>query len=95
MRVTATPVEYYNFEFSDETKWRGLRLESPDGEHLLYGYVGRDSPLTDSLFPGDASPRQLLLDVHFLKGGRSNNQVLIERLVSPNWIEPDDTGHSP
>ena len=92
-RVSLRPVEYYNFGFADDSRWRSYRLDSPDGEHSLFGYVERGSP-TDSRIQVapeiKVSPYSLYL--HFPAEGASRNQVLIERLAAESWfIEQEES----
>ena len=86
-RVKLMPVEYYNFGFSDDGKWRSFRLESPDGEHSLYGYVERKT-LPDSQI--HLAPEQkhlaLTLLLRFPENIESRNQVIIERVVAEAWL---------
>ncbi len=91
-RVLLAPVDYYNFEFSDDAKWQCYRLESPDREHAVYGYVEKDSPLDLELRPnsGDAAT-PLMLALKFPPNAASHGQVLIDRLVSNGWVEEGDT----
>ncbi|HSP42190.1 MAG TPA: hypothetical protein VLO11_04925 [Luteolibacter sp.] len=92
-RVVLRPVDYYNFGFSDDTRWRSYRLDSPDGEHSLYGYVER-ATLTDSrirLSP-EVKMSAFTLYLRFPDDGGSRNQVLIERLAAESWfIENEET----
>jgi hypothetical protein len=90
-RVLLAPVDYYNFEFSDDTKWECYRLESPDREHALYGYVEKDSPLNRELRPNPGvSATPLMLALKFPPDSASGTQVLIDQLVGKGWIEQQD-----
>lgn len=94
-RVLLTPLDYYNFEFSDDTKWQSYRLESPDGEHAVYGYVEKDSPLDLKLRPnsGDAAiPLMLALKfpAAIASATASDAQVLIDRIIRDGWVEEGD-----
>ena len=97
MRVVASPVEYYNFAFSDDAKWQSYRLVSPDNEHLVYGYVARGSELDLAMQfrDSDAPARLVLVDIRFPEGSPARNQVLVERLVANSWVEPADSARSP
>ena len=87
-RVTLSPVDYYNFDFLDETKWQSYRLVSPDQENSLYGYVERGGELDKRIRPGpDSSSIPLMLKLKFPKGTLSNDQVEIESVVSDGWVE--------
>jgi hypothetical protein len=96
LRATVTPIQYYNFYFSDEARWRSFRLESPDGEHVLYGYVERGSEL-DAKLPdrGASDGARLLIDVRFPGDPSARNQVVIARLVNPRWTDFDASATPP
>ena len=87
-RVVLTPVDYYNFEFSDDVKWECYRLESPDKEHAVYGYVDRNSALALEIRPNSGELSVLMmLALKFPPDSKSGNQVEIERLVCEGWVE--------
>lgn len=83
-------VDYYNFGFADEGKWRSYRLVSPDGEHTLYGYAERNSLLDQRLRPGEQSASvAVTLKIRFPGDGEKHNQAMIEAYVSDGWVTPD------
>ena len=87
-RVTVSAVEYYNFGFDDESKWRSYRLISPDGENSLYGYVERGSVLEQRIRPdGETKGLAMMLSLKFPEGATTNSQVVIETLVADGWVE--------
>lgn len=90
-RAVLSPVDYYNFAFSDETKWQSYRIESPDREHSVYGYVEKNSPLDLNLRPNAGETAVLMtLALKFPPDSKSNTQVEIERLVCEGWVEEGD-----
>lgn len=90
-RVIVSTVDYYNFEFGDESKWQSYRLESPDKEHSIYGYAPKDSVLNAKLRPeGDAKTSLLMLKVKFPAASSSSTQVEIESVVGQGWVEGAD-----
>lgn len=87
-RVILASVDYYNFGFSDDAKWQSYRLESPDREHAVYGYVEKNSALNTKLRPrGDGQTVLMTLALKFPPDADSDSQVEIERLVSEGWVE--------
>lgn len=87
-RVILRVLEYYNFDFTDEAFWQSYRLESPDGEHIIFGYAERGSLLQQQLRPDVArSSIAATLILRFPEGAASDNQVIIERFVADGWIE--------
>lgn len=87
-RVVVSPVDYYNFDFSDDRKWKSYRFESPDKEHAIYGYVERETALSRQVHL-DADKKDVLmtLSLKFPTNTRSNSQVEIERFVCEGWVE--------
>jgi hypothetical protein len=89
-RVTLSPVEYYNFAFSDDRRWQSYRLESPDREHSIYGYAEKGSPLDQRLRPNaDEKSLPLMLSLKFPEGATADDQVEITRFVNDGWVEQD------
>jgi hypothetical protein len=90
-RVTLSAVEYYNFAFADESKWRSYRLLSPDGEHAIYGYVEKNTVLEQKVSPKVAGKNLLLmLKLKFPVGASSATQVEIESVVADGWVLDDE-----
>jgi hypothetical protein len=92
-RVQLSSVDYFNFEFSDDIKWKSYRLESPDGEHAVFGYVERGSVLDSRLHPSpDVKQVALTLALKFPEDTTAGNQVLIENVIAEGWVlERDET----
>ena len=87
-RVIVSPVDYYNFGFSDESKWKSYRLESPGMEHGLYGYVARDTELSKAIhLNADQDKAPFTLSLKFPLDSNSHNQVEIEKLICEGWVE--------
>lgn len=90
IRATLKWIEYYNFDFSDESKWRSYSLISPNGEHALYGYAERNSLLDQRLRPGERSSSvAVTLRIRFPEDGETRNQTVIEEYVADGWVIPD------
>ncbi len=86
-RLNLSPTDYYNFAFSDDQKWQAYRLQSPDGEHSIYGYAERDSAVGyASRCPPDSKQMALMLALKFPENATSDNQVLIEKFVAEGWV---------
>jgi hypothetical protein len=93
-RVWLSPVDYYNFAFSDDRKWQSYFFESSDGEHSLYGYVERGSVLDNRLRPlPDVKKTALTVTLSFPENATSRNQVLVGKLIAEGWTL--DTEESP
>lgn len=92
-RVELSPVDYYNFSFSDDAKWRSYRLDSPDGEYSMFGYVERGTVLDSTLRPPtDVKKTAVMLSLKFPGDAGSGKQVIIEKIITDGWIvESDET----
>lgn len=87
-RVELSRVQYYNFDFTDESEWVSYRLASPDGSASLFGYVPRISPLDEKIRPVDETTKvKLLLKLRFPPDATSRNQVIIEEVSGQDWLE--------
>lgn len=90
-RVILSPVDYYNFDFTDDSKWKSYRLESPDKENAIYGYVEKGSPLDRRIhLDGDKKNVLMMLSLKFPANAKSDSQVEIERLIGEGWVEGGD-----
>lgn len=87
-RVILSPVDYYNFDFSDDLKWQSYRIESPDKDDSLYGYVEKGSLLSQQIHvnPDEKSVRFTLV-LKYPENPKSDRQVMIERVVCEGWVE--------
>jgi len=87
-RVELSRVQYYNFDFKDETEWVSYRLESPDRSASLFGYVPFASPLDEKIRPADDNASvKLLLKLRFPPDANTNNQVIIDDISGQDWVE--------
>lgn len=88
-RVKLNDTNYYNFNFSNEAQWRSYTLLSHDEKYRIYGYVELGSQtataIGEALEPGD---RFFTLSLKFPENAESNNQVIIERVISNGWVAP-------
>lgn len=90
-RVKLNDTNYYNFGFSDESKWTSYTLLSRDEKHQIYGYIERNSAMEPRLAGAQkkSSDRFPTLSLKFPPNSTSNNQVIIERIVSDGWVTLD------
>lgn len=90
IRAKLKTVDYYNFGFADDSKWRAYRLSSPDGAHTLYGYIERNSLLDQRLRPPEKSASSAVtLKIRFPEGEGHRNQVVIHDMISDGWVLPE------
>jgi hypothetical protein len=86
-RAVLTDVDYYNFEFNDEDKWRSFSLTSPDGEHSLFAYVESGSVLRQRLETSpDVEQTRHTLSLRYPPGATSSNQVLVDKWHADGWV---------
>lgn len=86
-RVELSPVDYYNFLFSDDSKWRSYRLDSPDGNYSVFGYAERGTVLDSKLRPSpDVKKVALTLSLKFPEGAGSGKQVIIDKIMTEGWV---------
>lgn len=84
-------VDYYNFSFTDESKWRSFRLSSPDEEHMIYGYVARNSLLDQQIRPREQETTvAVTVKIHFPENGEAANQFVIDEYVADGWVISGD-----
>lgn len=89
MRVVVKPVNYYNYDFSEDGKWRSLGLELKDSIHSFLGYVERDSE-QDKKFRVMMKGGQVvacMVRVAYPTGSRSKDQVEILEVVGSGWLQ--------
>lgn len=90
IRAKLTTIDYYNFGFADDSKWRAYRLLSPDGAHTLFGYIERNSLLDERLRPPEKSvSAAVTLKILFPEGKDQRNQVVIHDMISDGWVLPE------
>lgn len=89
-RVKLKNTNYYNFNFSDDNKWKSYTLHSHDEKYRIYGYVELGSITEDDIPTStEADDRFFILSLKFPENSQSNNQVIIERVIASGWIAPD------
>ncbi len=88
LRCTVGVSDYWNLDFQDSKKYSCLQLKSLDGQHTLYGYVQKGSPLELDLALEMRMQDPLLttLRVKFLPNGTAKNQVEITEKVARGWV---------
>ena len=93
MRVRLAADDYFNFDFTDPSRYVCCRLSSMDERHSLYGYVVRNTPLYTALLSRlrlNSVPMPTIR-VRFQPGGASTNQVEIVELLADGWVVTENT----
>ena len=89
MRVLVKPTSYYNYDFSDDGKWRSLGLELKDSIYSFLGYVERDSE-QDKRFRVMMKGGKVvacMVRVAYPTGSRAKDQVEILEIVGSGWLQ--------
>ena len=89
MRVIVRPASYYNYDFSDDRKWRSLGLELKDSIYSFLGYVERDSE-QDKRFRvmmKEAQAVACMVKVAYPTGSRAKDQVEILEILENGWVQ--------
>lgn len=96
-RVLCAPIQYYNFGFADDRKWRSYRLQSPDRKHTLYGYVERLSIQESMLTRHDVKSDQSLAYILRIRFADDSgpDQVIIEEVVDSGWVRTASAESAP
>jgi len=90
-RVVLRETQYYNYAFADEQRWKSYRLESPDGEHAVFGYVERGGGLDKRIRPAESSAHDpFILMLRFPPDADTTNQVIIDQVIAEGWVENAD-----
>ena len=89
-RVYAIEDDYFNFEFSDSSRFICLKLLSSDNTETLYAYCDKDSgaakELKKILIKVSSVPLTLMLT--FPENAKSNNCVHLREIVANRWLLP-------
>lgn len=91
VRVMISPDVYYNGPFSDESKWVGYVMSSPDTEALLRGYCAVGSAQANDLAMVFADGRRMsrvFVEIHRVPNGEKR-QFEITRVLAHDWVLPD------
>lgn len=94
VRVLVSASNYYNYEFSDESKWACYKLELKDEDLTFLGYTERGSEVDHAFLDlkkrttGELALRKGLyaLKVAYLPNASSLDQVEILEIVSSSWV---------
>lgn len=85
IRCTVVRQHYYNYAFSDDSKWRNYRLDFKNPEHTLSGYVERDSEL-DFELSQIGGTNGVILEIAYPRKKAKSDQVIISRILSEMWV---------
>lgn len=88
-RVFARRDDYFNYEFSDASRYLSLHFTSPDGLHFIFGYCEKDSVVgkTLSILLDKTGVRlPLTLRLAYPENAQSDHCVKIVGVVANRWL---------
>lgn len=84
---------FHSHEFSDDQLWRGFELTAPDSDALVIGYLKRNSDLERRMYElyldNGRRSMALILRLSIPEGTQSPLGVVIDGIVSPQWLVLD------
>lgn len=91
LRVFVREFEYYNFEFSDASKYLCMKMNSENGENSIYAYSERGNALADWLKTslagtGPMGFKGFTVKVAFPPNAESNQCVKLLQVVASRWL---------
>jgi len=91
-RCLVSLADYYNFEFSNRTKWMAVKLQDLSTETGLFGYALRGSKTGEALrdLLSDGKVKFATVDIRFPNSNGTGDCVEIVRLITPGWVVPDE-----
>jgi hypothetical protein len=98
-RVRVKLENFNTYEFSDESRWQSFSMAAEEAGEICHGYVSVNSSLNQSLqtlIQQDPNKTaSVILRLRFPENFRSPRSVLIEKIISPNWMILDQSPRDP
>ena len=86
VRVKITKDTYYNFDYQDDEKWQCFRLQYPDSDDILFGYLPATSESLSQLPQDIGEANKIQVTIRFPENPKAANQVLISEPIADGWI---------
>lgn len=91
VRALVSSVDYYNYDFSDESAWTSYALRQTTDGRPIYGYIKRGSPGDTQLgLHENTRNRQFILVIKLPENARASNQVEILKVTNEGWLQAND-----
>ena len=91
VRVLVSLVDYYNFDFSDESAWTSYSLRNQVGDRPVYGYIKRGIEGDIQLgLHEEINYRRFILRVQRPANKRVSNQVEILEVIEEGWLKTNE-----
>ncbi len=90
-RASLTADQYYNFQFSDATKFQCFRVASREEFVGLYGYANRAADWYRHIDLAPGFTRLVMIEMRYPPDAQGSNQVEITNFVRSSWVVfPED-----
>jgi hypothetical protein len=92
IRVICSMDSYYNRIFKDDSNWLAVRMEYPNADRSIYGYIDRKTTTLTSLL-GDLKDDRAIpvtIKIRYPKDSVADNQVYIEEYIQNGWVRPPE-----
>lgn len=88
-RVHVEPDTFYSHEFGNENEWACYRLSALNSEEIMFGYVRRGTETETEIAALASGIRRtsLILRLQIPAGIQSPMGVVIEKVISPRWLQ--------
>lgn len=91
VRIYVQADEYFNYEFSDDRKWRCFRITDRDSDTVLFGYAEINSPVEQELSTMLKLEQRVpaIVKLAFTPDSKAPDCVLITEFIQRDWFVPD------
>ena len=88
MRVMLRPESYFNYSFSDDSKWHAYQMHFRNSDEVFLAYSAIKSAPDEALqvVRDNGGTTPFLVKVRFPQGARAGNQVEIVEVIEVGWI---------
>lgn len=87
VRIHAIQDSYYNFGFSDESKWRSYQIAGPDLDEIAVGYAEVGSKTARILDELLAVEMRMTLEIKSSPENARKRQFQIEKVLAIGWVK--------
>jgi hypothetical protein len=87
VRALVEDSDYYNYDFSDEKRWKSFTLFIGKSQVSVTGYALRDSELEKRISQNPEDSLSVILKVAYPENAKNDDQVLITEIVNlDGWV---------
>lgn len=90
VRVYCSLDNYYNRLFNDDSKWIAVRLEHPNSDQVIYGYIDKGNPVLMRMISDlrNGGSVAATIKIRYPQDSIAKNQVYISEYVQTGWVRP-------